>query len=534
MAKDKERLYWINNLLGINQRQNADDIPENMSYVTKNVSLDKFGIWAKSKGNDILGVTGIGRGVYGLEQYRAVNAVQNIHAIKATDLESYSYTANTWTTIDASQFGNQVRTESVNYINRVYWLNAFNNLCYESEGTCTNVGAGGNEIKGLAIATAQNTLFVGGVTSIAGSGVDEQDRVYYSLFDNTNNVPDDQLYDTGDTMATSSRWFTLQARVRALHAFSADNLLYAFSDRATYKYDMRFENNATGLVKVFSIGAANPRAVTEVNGWMIWMDNNARIWAWGGAGLPIDLGWEIDDDTQEEAFIAKIDRTNLKNVCLGSLGNKLYVSIGDLDYFDVHYDNAVLTCVVDQKLNNIRWSAEDWQFSPTIFKTINNVGKDILLWSHESYFENTDKDVYQTNQGFDYDGTGISSFARTKFTGAGNPMVTKEAKELLIKYRPQRNNNTYLKVSYAIDGKRSYTVLSDPENNITDHGVLDMFDADHGLKFDKVAKIAFPGGVNFRTISIEVGNDQLGESFEISGIGIRYMERGDLDLVYGA
>jgi len=533
MAKDVDQLYWINNLIGINQRQNADDIPENMSYVTKNVSLDKFGVWAKSKGNNILGETIVGRGVYGLEQYRAVDAVQKIHAIKARDLESYMYDTNTWTVIDTGQFGAQVRTESVNYKNRIYWLNSFNNLCYESEGTCTDVGAAGNEISGLAIATAQNTLFVGGVTGIAGSGVDELDRVYYSLFDNTNNVPDDQLYDTGETMATSSRWFTLQARVKALHAFSADNLLYAFSDRATFKFDMRFENNATGLVKIFDIGAANSRAVTEVNGWMVWMDNNARIWAWGGAGLPIDLGWEIDDDTQEESFIANIDRSNLENVCLGSLGNKLYVSIGSLDYFDVHYNNAVLTCVIDQKLNNIRWSIEDWQFAPTIFKTINNQGRDILLWSHESYFEDTDRDVYQTNQGLNHDGTAISSFARTKFTGCGDPMQTKEAKELIIKFRPQRAEDTYLKVSYAIDGKRNYTVLSDPDNSVTKHGVVDMYDADHGLKFDKIAKVAFPSGTNFRTISIGLENNQLDETFEISGIGIRYMAR-DLDLRYQA
>lgn len=525
MAKNKldTQLYWFSDFLGMNQRQNWDVIPPNQSMLLRNVTMDKPGALTKRKGSDLLATTQAGDGVYGLIQYISNTKTGKVHAVRSTDLDKYNDSTDLWETIDSGQFTAQTKVQSVNFKNRVYHISTSDNLCYDAGGACTDVGAGGNEIRGNSIAIAQiNYLYVGGVTYIGGIGaVNYQDRVYYSIFDSQNNVATHQLYDSGDTMATSTRWFTLNAPCRGLFRFgTAEGLLYAFTENECIRWNMRLENNATGLDVMFPIGLANPRAITECNGYMVWMSPDKRIWAWNGNyGKPQNIGWPIEDDTNEEAIINLISNAQVEHVCAGSIGNTVHFSIGDINYFGEAMTNCVIKGLFTQNMNYVYWTLDTYPVKPVIFANafINN--KRVLLFGADGV-----DDVYQMYEGKNDGTVAVDARIKTMFAGHGTPLNTHIAKFLWLKFRPQSSQSTYPKISYAKNGKFTYIPISDPDAGtpLTKYGKVDMYESDYATNTDKILPINFPGGVKYRTISLEIANAQLNEGFEISGIGIGY------------
>lgn len=517
------QLYWIDNFAGIIQRQDPDKIPVNCSPLLKNISLGKIGSYVKRSGTDRLATTQAGNGVFGLIEYIPNNGVNAIHAVRSTDLDSYNSGTNAWDQIDSAQFTASTKISSVNFNNRVYHISPSNNLCYETGGTCTDVGSGGNEIRAKLVATAQKTLFVGNVTTIAGGGVSYQDRVYYSDFTGINEKTD-TLYDADQTMATSQRWFSCDEPVVAMCAFGVpDSVIHIFTKNRLLRFDIRQESAAVGVVEIFKYGIAGQDAWTICNNNLVWMDPDGRILVWDGfSPEPVIASFTLEDDTYGESIISKIDKTQIDLVAAGSTGSTFRFSVGNITYYGETLNNCELVGLITPDKTNIFWSLNSYPVRP--FKYINATlgGEKKLLFG-----VNNADDIYETNVGGNDEGTAIDAFARTMFTDCDVAMRTKDAIELWVKYRPSSIDTNYIKVSYAVDGEFSYTPFSDPDNvsPVNDYGVINTYDLNSAVKTDKMAVIKFPPGVEFRTLSIELRNSQSNELMDIAGIGIVYRSR---------
>ncbi len=434
----------------------------------------------------------------------------NVNQLTA-DNDLFVYQGSGWTSVASSVFTNQARVSSVNYIDRVYHISKEDFLSYETGGTLTEVGAGADRIKGNTLAVAQNTLLVGG-------NIDYPDRVYYSRFDIDNNVPTDILWEeTEGSLANSTRFFSVGESVTAMFTYSVSGRAYIFTQSEGYTFDISNADNAYGVVKKFNIGCANPRAITECNGWLIWMDASARIWAWGGSGPPVPYSWEIEDDTGRDAIINKIKVREIQNVCAGSIGSQFYFSVGDIDVLNRNLENAVIKGLVSQNFNYIIWSLDTYPFRPTIFANTTIDQEEQLLMGTEA------GNVYIMNTNFNDDGGAINAFALTSFYKFGSYFRTKSARQLAIKFRPQPDEETYITVAYSIDGGLNYTTISDPDQGIVNYGKIDTYSANSAVELSNVARIQFPAETRFRTLSLEIGNAQLDKSIEVSAMEMLVM-----------
>jgi hypothetical protein len=604
----KKPIYWLIDLQGQNNRQDMDKIPDNAGPSLRDVSFANPGTWAKRKGSELQDVTQAGNGVFGLKTYRKNDSTNVLRAVRSTDLDVL--TSGTWTQIDAAHFTADTKVSSVNFLNRVYHVSESDNLGYETGGTITEVDDGsGGRIRGKSVIVGQNTLFVGGITYRNASTVSEEDRVYYSRFDATNNTPTDELYDSGGNFSDSKRYFSVNGPYKG--SFEYQDFTYHFSDTTCYLFDISLEQTVQALRKVFEIGLANPRAITECNGWMIWMDPKGRIWAYGGAGLPIPLSWDIEDDSKGMALINVIDPSELENVCAGTLGNEFFFSVGDITFLGEEINNAVISALITQGLEYVLWGVDSYPVRPVIYENGVEGNTEVLYFGVDGV-----DDVYKIQSGTNDGSTAISTYAKSKFFDFGRPLHTKIGDEMYVKYRPQSTTETYLRIRYATDGNLNYTQWSDPDgtgdkiggsstaititdrgddtfryewasgddfladdkfdvgdyvnfqaenfnssNNgrfivtgvgtrylevtnasgiaesnktigngwigrvVLDFGVINMYAADSATNTDQIALIKFPPGLRFRTLSVEVGNDQLGESFEVSGIGFSFTDQ---------
>lgn len=605
----KRVTQWLYDLQGQNNRQDMDKIPDNSGPLHTNKSHDKPGTWGKRKGSELQGTTQAGNGVQGLKTYRKSDGTKVLRAIRSRDLQTL--VSGVYTTIDNNYFTEGVKVSSTNFLNRVYHVSPSDNLSYEEGGLLTEVQDSAEAgIKAKAVITGQNTLFVGGVNEIGDVEVAYGDRVYYSRFDTP--TPTHELYaDDGETLSTSTRYFSVNGPY--MGSFAYQELTYHFSDSACFLFDISQVSTVSAIRKAFNIGLANPRAITECNGWMIFMDRAGRIWAYGGAGLPVPLSWDVEDDSKGEAPINKISASEIDDVCAGSVGNQFWFSVGDITFYSDSISNTVLKGLITQNLSYVMWEVSSYPVKPIIFENgVDANGKEVLYFGADGV-----DDVYQMNTGTNDGNTAISSFCKTKFFDFGKPIHTKMGDELLVKYRPQSGSNTYLRVRYATDGNYSYTAWSDPDGTVTtfgdsttqisvihqgvntfrytwdsvgtdpnfstglavgdwvniqgsnfntnnkgrfqvtavgseyfeienasgtseqyktigtghiglaviEHGVIDMNNDYSAYKLDAIARIKFPKGINFRTLSIEVGNDQLNETYEVSGLGFNFNEK---------
>jgi hypothetical protein len=514
-----QRQAWMADLQGMNQRQDLDKIPFNASPLLVNISLSKAGSWRKRSGTDMLSTTLAG-GVQGIVGYLPKNGANTLHTIRNGNVDTYNSGTDAYTVIDSGVFPTPIRVEGVNYLDRVYFISTLANLCYESGGTCTDVldtlSAG---IQGGTIASAQNTLYIGQING-------NENRVYYSLFDADTLQPTHVFWDTdkGETgFADSTRYFNLPGRNTALYSFGITGLVYAFTNNCCFEFDIT-KSQTPGATprKVFDLGCANPRSITQCNGWMLWMDNQSKIWAWNGFGTPVPMSWDIEDDSNNESILSKVTGTMLNNVCAGADQNTFYFALGgDLVVDNRTITNACLVGLITQNLKYTLWSVYSLPVLPSIFTNIYFNNKQVLLVGTEE-----SADVFLMNSGSNDDSPSgivpISAYALTCFFNFGDTLKHYRPTTLFIKYRPQLTNDTYLYLKYAVNSNLSYTTLSDPDNSVNTHGVIEMYDVNAATQRDAISKVNFPTDAKCRTISIELGNNQLNESFEVSAIGFMY------------
>jgi hypothetical protein len=248
------------------------------------------------------------------------------------------------------------------------------------------------------------------------------------------------------------------------------------------------------------------------------MSPDKKIWRWGGAGLPAPASWDIEDDSNKEAFINLIDEAELSDVCAGSVGNQFFFSVGNVTYRGTTYTNAVLRGLMNQDASYILWSIDTYPVRPIIFAQTVIDNERVLTFGTEGV-----DDVYIMENGTNDGATAIDGRSRTAFLNFGDPFSEKEVSQLIIEYKPQTADNTYLTIRYAINGSTTYTDVSSPDAGtpITAYGVIDMYESDAATDFQENRPLGFPQGLKFKNISIEVGNSQSSESFEITRIGFR-------------
>lgn len=503
----------------MNQRVDPDQIEDTQSPLLKDISLDKPGVWAKRKGFNLLASAQAGSGVQGLIEYTPADGNAITHAIRSQALESYS--PDSYVTIAAGQFASASEVASVNFLGRVYHVSPSDYLQYEDGSTCTVVGTADDRIQARCLAVSQQSLFVGGVTG-------HEDRVYFSMFDLENNTPTHQTWAVNETsLAESTRWFTLFRPVTALYSYGTTRKVYAFTEYEMYEFDLLQAENGTAVQKVADVGCCGPRAITQCNGWLIWMDATGRLRIWGGSGPVMPLSWALEDDSGGDALINNIDKTDLSVVAAGSIGSKFWFSVGDVTVFNETIENCNIVGVITQDLSTVLWSLYSYPERFGIFANSTFNGSKVLLaGSSES------DNIYQLETGTNDEATAIDAFAITKFLAYGAPFKTRSGDYLIIKYRPQSTEGTYLYVQYAIDGSTTYQDISNPDagSPVTTHGVVDMYSSDYATRRDAVCRVELPANVRFRTLSLKLGNAQTGESFAISGLQLVRSEERDLDI----
>lgn len=523
-----EKEIWIPRLDSMNQRQDLDKIPDTYSPLLVNISVDKPGSWSTRKGLDLLATTQVGVGVQGLVNYHKLDGTDVTRAIRSTDLDTYA--SDAYTQIDGGQFTAASKISSINFNNLVYHSSNSDFICKESGGACADVGSGSDRLKANNLCVAQNTLFASNIAYANGGAQNWQNRCYYSAFDSGNNVPSDQFWNTSEgSLANSTRWFTLPGIIEGSVAFgSAPGLSYHFTSSECYSFDMGLINNQIGPQSKFSEGLANKRAVTVCKSWMVFMNKKGSIFAWGGAGTPDQISFEIEDDSKGEAIINSISPSQIASVAAGSLGNKVFFSLGDITYYNVNLTNVVLVGLLLPGEYGVTalWSLYTFPVKPVIFSNAVFNNREVLLFGADGV-----DDVYQIETGTSDNGTAINAYARTKYQVPSSHLRSNDFRKLLIKYRPQASSGTNLRVKYAVDGSIDYQTLSDPDatNPVTRYGVVDMYHASATTKLDDIKEVEMPPEASGRSLTIEVGNNQLDEKFEVTGIGFK-ADVKDLDI----
>ena len=518
---------------GMIQRQDPDKIPDNYSPLLVNQSLVKPGIWSKRQSCGILSTTRSG-GVRGISEYLFAGNSDNTRLrmwrgganAGKYELQTYSVTGNSYTAIDTSQ-GSIGYMQSVNFKNRIYHVSPTNYLSYESGGAITTLpdtAVFGDSclIKAETIATAQGTLYIGNITTLNGKSFNYQDRVYYSVWDgNQTDVfynPSDGFM-MADRIEQSTSYFSVLEPVVGLFSFGQTGLMYVFTKNACWEFDQRYAQAKTGPRKICNIGLINKYAVTECNGWLIWMDYEGRIWAWAGSGLPLPITWELQDDENGEAILNNLDRNSLDGFCAGSLNNQFYFSIKTVSYRGTTLTNAVLKGLISQSRSVVLYSVDTFPTCPAMFCNVTiNKTKRLVYGSLAT------DDIYLLNNPSSSET--FDSYARTKFFDFNLPFYDKTFYRLFIKYRPQPTTHTFLRVRYSLDGETTYVDLSDPENGIDTWGTIDMGEGYTSTTFDNVKILNLPPEAKGRSISVEVGNGISGEDYEVSGIGFEFSTEG--------
>lgn len=511
-------IIWVPDLYGMNQRQAPDEIPDYSAHILKNISLAQPGAWSKRKGTDLLSSTQAGNGVYGLASYYKEDGTYTIRAVRSTDLDVYSEGGDSWAAIDSAQFTASTKIQSANFLNRVYHISESDFLCYESGGACTEVGSGSDRLKATDVAVAQRTLFVSGVTYADGSAQDWENRIYYSVFSGV--TPTHQLWtDAEGSLGASTKYIQIEYPI--IGNIQYKGLIHFFTKKECWRFNLQDEGTY-GPRKVFDRGLAGVRAVAQCNDWLIFMSPDKRLWAWGGTRQPMPLSWDIEDDSLGKAVVNAIEDANVEDVAIGALGNEFWVSVGDVDYYGETIENACLRGLVTQNMGAVLWGVDSLPVKPVVFENTILGSKEVLLFGSDAV-----DDVYRMSVGTNDGSTAIDAYGRTRFFDLGSQLKSKDLARIYIKYTPQSVADTYLEVKYALDGEMTYTAASDPDAStpVTKHNVIDMYESASSTNIDAVKCVEMPASEVFRTISIEIGNGQSSESFQIKAIGFEFQSK---------
>lgn len=539
MAAEQSKIKnWLAFFRGMNCRQDLDKMPAESSPLILNCDLDTTGSISSRKGTDLLGAESqnTGNGVQALLEYKKNDGTKALKVVRDGDIDIVSADGNAITEAVASAFSTDEQMQSTNFLNRTYYISLNNYLAYDDltsgTGSLTEVNSGNARIRGACLAVSPTTMYIGQEKT-------NPDRVYYSRA--TSGQPNaSDFWNVGETstdLANSTRYFSTITKTTAIWYYSVRGLLYAFSETEGFEFDVTQADNPNAAIrKRFNVGCANPRAITEVNGWLVWMDRNGRIWGWPGTGGERPLSWDLEDDNKGNSLISAIDKSsaNLDSICAGSQGNKFYFSVGDLNYYGQSFNNVVIQGIFTQTLSSVFWSIYSLPWKPSVFTTatINNTEK-LVVGSSDT------DDVYQMNTGLNDNNAGVEIAINNQFITAyidfKHPYMTKYLKKMFISYEPQQNsadNQEYIKVEYAKNNDIAYTIISDPDNTtpVINLGVINQYNSSATLR-ESVGTVSLPSEAQFRNISIKFSNNELGEAMGIKKIGYEVYQT-DLDLSY--
>jgi hypothetical protein len=495
----KSAEYYREDFQGMNQRQDIDKIPDNNCYLSVNICYDKLGSIRKRPGSTILGLDVAGNGVQGAFEYINKMGIRSLRVIRNNNIETFD---GTNFNITASSVFNNDKASSVQHIDRVYHIAESTNLCYENGGAIVVVGAGGNEIKGQTLAISQSRLFVG-----------SNDRIYFSIL--KSNQPTDQLWnDSEASLANSTTYIQLPSRHVAQYVYGAggNTLNYIFTNNSCISFDPNYIQDATGLKKVSDEGCAGPRAVGECNNLMIFMTPQGRIKGYDGLS-PFPISWDIEDDTNGESVISKLNKKQIENAAFWSQGNMFGFDIGDVTLYGREIPNAQIVGFMSQNSKFVIWGIYSFPQRFNIFLNA-KVNDDTILLAGSAN-SNT---IFQLNTGTSDNNIAIDAYYLTKFYKFEDYFSEYQGTGFTLKYRPQSTTNTYASIKFAVNSNLNYLPITDPDaiEPTTDFGVIDMYREDYATNLDALDMVGVPAELDGRSISFEIGNSQLDQGIEVS------------------
>lgn len=528
---DSIKSFYEDEFYGMDRRLDYDKLPTGMSPLAVNVDLDRIGTVRKRKGTRLLGDAGIvDATVQNIIEYTNQNGNKEIRMIRNGSMYKYNATTQLWDVTVSGVFSSLKPVASVNYNNRMYFISPDEYLSY-SEGTnsLTTVGTDTDRIRGACLGVGQRTLFVGNVTV---NGVYYANRVYFSLFDIEENKSTDQLWNNDEgNLLDSKRYFEVEGgNVQAIVSFYARNLVYIFSDTKCYTFSISKVESAPGsaLVEVFDIGCAGPRAATVVDGVMYWIDKKGTIWAWSGNTLrPTEMSYPIDDENLGESLISLIDKSpeNLSLISAFGLGKKIYFSIGSISLDGVVLPNACIKITLSQNGLEGYYSVDTYPDRLYLGYPVSLDSQIVLLAGDSAnilVLNSAQNDIgYNTN--LQIEEFPINGIYRTQSYAFNAPFNVKEPSNLLVRFRPQPQPETYLNVSVAVNNAIEFKELSNVQLNKVRHGKIDMYDVKFETLKHKIAELKLSNEYKFYTIAFEFNNNELNQSFEISAFGFERM-----------
>ena len=518
--KEGNQNYYQDQFYGMERWLDNDKLPDGKSPLAVNVDLDRLGTVSKRKGTSLVGSVG-SNSVQSIIEYINTGGESEIHAIRNNALLKYNGSdwANVATLTDSvNQFS------SVLFKNRVYHKSPDEYLFYEDGLTNTVVGSGSDRIKGKCLAVGQRTLFIGNVT------ITDQDnditttyrsRVYYSLFNTTDNLPGDQFWNDAESgLLTSTRFFEIEGgQVQAMVSLKERNRVYFFTDSSCWTFDIdQVETSPqNALQEIFSIGCCGQRAVTVVDGVMYWMDKKGKVWGWAGNGTrPTEMTYSNDDQNLGRSVISQINKSddNLSKVSAFGVGKRVYFAIGSIQIDSEVLSNAVIKISLSQ--NGLAGNLSLENYPDRIL-----CGAVVKVDNSEALFVGNSKNIMRLSYGLNDvnlagEDVAINSYYRTKHYNFKAPFLNKSIKSLIINYRPQPDKNTFLVLKASIDLSNEYKNISNPVEDPNDTGKIDMWDKKNKTLNQAMGMVNISPDFKAKNISVEFSNSELNQSFTLS------------------
>lgn len=487
-----DKKIWFEPLgMGMNQKVKGTQIKYNESKLLYNISFDKVGVWRSSKGRQLKATTLSGTGgIDGLMVYKPKGAVDLLIAVAGGNTYRYDG-VETLESVDTSTFTTAYDVMGVNFLNRLYMFssNQLNSTHYLEGTTVTDF-----TIKAKYGIVAQDSLWAGNINGY-------EDRFYVSRFDEANNIPTHNLYETGQDITTSTRYFLLDGAITGGVAFKDSAL--GFTKDSVWSMDVRSIGTQRGASKLFDVGTTSNKSIavdSKFNS-LFFVDGSNGVNMWGGAGDPINISDMLIDKTSGVGVIDLIERSNLKKLAGHCWDGKYYLSLYDLTDTSLEYYQDA--CLVYDIAGN-KWALR--QVPANNWVTFDEDGEKALYFGASdtrSIYRYETGDVNEDSEGVESD---ITSIIRTKdfCNEFGNPGVLKTIGDIVVLY----SGTGEIEINYSKDGSNQYNELKTP---IT----LAVANAER----DETIAIK-PIGIKCRKISFEIRKTS--GTLEIIAIGINY------------
>lgn len=494
---------------------NPMDLPEGFSPLAVNCDLSRINTLRKRKGTARYGNDfNDNEQVQAIINYNKSNGDEQGIMIKGGAL--YKYDGSKWVLIQANVVDKGKHVAITQFNQKIYFCSKDSFLQSTDGTTVTDAQTGADRIKGTALATGQNVLFIGNVTANATL---YSNRVYYSYFDDDTLSKTDQFFNPNvgsGNLATSNRYFEFEGgEIKALVSFSNRDRVYIFTATTCYTFDIAVATTNPGraVQQVFDIGCAGPNAAKVIDGVLYWMDNKGKIWAWnGGTNRPEELSYFIDDDELNESIISSIDKSvdNMLQICAFGISKLLYFSVGSLSVNNAQIPNACIKMVLSA--NGLRAFVTVDSFPERILVS------DIVSDNNQNIIvAGTATQVIQLRKGLNditLDNTEkpVSFRYQTRAEDFGEPHTTKQVQHIEVRYRPQEKDSNLDIAIYPDTSVKSINVVK--KDLPKKHGSLNMRGANPNDR-EKIKLVYVPENTTGDTFIVEFSNDRLNEPVEI-------------------